>query len=82
MAKDPKFTAGETAKLGWYIARMAKRGIAGETVHQGDLQRKIDRIIDGAREREQREAEDAAAAAMAARKAHAKTHVDTKNRRK
>ncbi|MET9698795.1 DUF6257 family protein [Streptomyces sp. NPDC006529] len=59
MAKDPKFTAGETTKLAWYIARMAKRGIAGENVYQGDLEKKIDRIIDGARDRE----EQAAAAA-------------------
>ncbi|KOU20071.1 MULTISPECIES: DUF6257 family protein [unclassified Streptomyces] len=72
MAKDPKFTAGETAKIGWYIARMAKRGIAGETVYQGDLERKVDRIIDGAREREVRQAADAAAAEKAARKAAAK----------
>ncbi|WP_037631377.1 DUF6257 family protein [Streptomyces erythrochromogenes] len=72
MAKEPKFTAKETAQLGWYIARMAKRGIASETVHQGDLERKVDRIIDGAREREARQAADAAAAAKAARKAAAK----------
>ncbi|WP_374776670.1 DUF6257 family protein [Streptomyces sp. NBC_01310] len=72
MAKDPKFTAKETAQIGWYIARMAKRGIASETVHQGDLERKVERIIDGAREREARQAADAAAAAKAARKAAAK----------
>ncbi|MFI6005885.1 DUF6257 family protein [Streptomyces sp. NPDC051366] len=72
MAKDPKFTARETAQIGWYIARMAKRGIAGETVYQGDLERKVDRIIDGAREREARQEADAAAAEKAARKAAAK----------
>ncbi|WP_412077762.1 DUF6257 family protein [Streptomyces xanthophaeus] len=72
MAKDPKFTAKETAQIGWYIARMAKRGIASETVYQGDLQRKVDRIIDGAREREASEAADAAAAEKAARKARIK----------
>ncbi|MFF7300287.1 DUF6257 family protein [Streptomyces sp. NPDC008265] len=74
MAKDPKFTAKEMAQLGWYTARMAKRGIASETVHQGDLERKVDRIIDGAREREARQAAEAAAAAKAARKAAAKAN--------
>ncbi|MFD3465036.1 DUF6257 family protein [Streptomyces sp. NPDC058682] len=72
MAKDPKFTAAETAKLGWYMARMAKRGIASETVYQGDLERKVERIIDGAREREAQQAADKAAAEKAARKAAAK----------
>ncbi|MGP3687413.1 DUF6257 family protein [Streptomyces sp. IBSNAI002] len=72
MAKDPKFTAGETAKIAWYTARMAKRGIASETVHLGDLQKKVERIIDGAREREQQQAADAAEAEKAARKARAK----------
>ncbi|KOU73878.1 MULTISPECIES: DUF6257 family protein [Streptomyces] len=74
MANDPKLTAKETAQIGWYIARMAKRGIASETVHQGDLERKVDRIIDGAREREAQQAADAAAAEKAARKARAKNH--------
>ncbi|MFD9617826.1 DUF6257 family protein [Streptomyces virginiae] len=72
MGKDPKFTAKETAQIGWYIARMAKRGIASETVHQGDLERKVERIIDGAREREAQQAADQAAAEKAARKARAK----------
>ncbi|MFE0007151.1 DUF6257 family protein, partial [Streptomyces erythrochromogenes] len=48
MAQDPKFTAREITQIGWYAARMAKRGIAGENVHLGDLQKKVDRIIDGA----------------------------------
>ncbi|MFD9262770.1 DUF6257 family protein [Streptomyces sp. NPDC059538] len=72
MAKDPKFTAKETAQIGWYIARMAKRGIASETVHQGDLERKVERIIDGAREREAQQAAEKAEAEKAARKAAAK----------
>ncbi|GAA2615406.1 hypothetical protein GCM10010425_05170 [Streptomyces spororaveus] len=72
MAKDPKFTARETAQIGWYIGRMAKRGVAGENVYQGDLERKVERIIDGAREREAQQAADAAAAEKAARKARAK----------
>ncbi|WP_030709335.1 DUF6257 family protein [Streptomyces sp. NRRL F-2580] len=72
MAKDPKFTAREITQIGWYTARMAKRGIAGEHVHLGDLQKKVDRIIDGAREREKQQAADAAEAEKAARKARAK----------
>ncbi|WP_030302647.1 DUF6257 family protein [Streptomyces katrae] len=72
MAKDPKFTAREITQIGWYTARMAKRGIAGENVHLGDLQKKVDRIIDGAREREERQAADAAEAEKAARKARTK----------
>ncbi|MFI8101639.1 DUF6257 family protein [Streptomyces sp. NPDC086023] len=57
--KDPQFTAREKAQLAWYIARMAKRGIASQTVYQGDLERRVERIIDGAREREEREAAQA-----------------------
>ncbi|MFE6079694.1 DUF6257 family protein [Streptomyces virginiae] len=72
MGKDPKFTAKETAQIGWYIGRMAKRGIAGENVYQGDLERKVERIIDGAREREAQQAADQAAAEKAARKTRAK----------
>ncbi|WP_406367226.1 DUF6257 family protein [Streptomyces sp. NBC_01546] len=72
MAKDPKFTAGETAKIAWYTARMAKRGIASQTVYQGDLERKVERIIDGARERDARLAAEQAAADKAALKARAK----------
>ncbi|MFI2367284.1 DUF6257 family protein [Streptomyces sp. NPDC018833] len=58
MASDPKFTAGETVRMAWLVARMAKRGIAddreyGGRVHQGDLQRKLDRIVEGARKREE-----------------------------
>ncbi|WP_333769831.1 DUF6257 family protein [Streptomyces sp. IBSBF 2435] len=56
---DPPLTGTEAAKVAWYIARMAKRGLAGEDVDQRDLQRKLDSIIDGARQR----AEKAAAAA-------------------
>lgn len=49
---DPKLTAGEVAKLAWLTARMAKRGLAGERVYIGDLERRAERIIDGARKRE------------------------------
>ena len=60
MPNSPKLTAGEKAKLVWLTARMAKRGLAddrvyGGRVHQGDLQRKFDRVLDGARKREERE---------------------------
>ena len=48
---DPPLTGGEATKVAWYIARMAKRGIAGENVDQTDLQRKLDRVLDGARKR-------------------------------
>ncbi|MFI7352726.1 DUF6257 family protein [Streptomyces avidinii] len=58
MAKDPKYTASEVTKLVWLTARMAKRGIASQTVYQGDLERKFTRIVDGAREREAQAAKD------------------------
>lgn len=48
---DPPLTGAETARVAWLIARMAKRAIAGEDVDQRDLQRKLDRILDGARKR-------------------------------
>jgi hypothetical protein len=51
--KDPKFTAGEVTKLVWLTARMAKRGIASQTVHQGDLERRVEKVIEGARKREE-----------------------------
>ncbi|MEV7566356.1 DUF6257 family protein [Streptomyces tanashiensis] len=54
--KTPPLTAGEKAKVGWYVARMCKRGIAGETVYQGDLEKKVDRVIDRARERAEKNA--------------------------
>ncbi|WP_432248866.1 DUF6257 family protein [Streptomyces sanyensis] len=59
--QEPRLTAAEKAKAAWYIARMAKRGLAddrqcGGRVYQGDLERKLDRVIDQARRREQRDA--------------------------
>ncbi|MEU5158577.1 DUF6257 family protein [Streptomyces sp. NPDC020875] len=53
----PRLTAGEIAKIAWLTARMAKRGLAddrvyGGRVYQGDLERRVDRILDGARARE------------------------------
>ncbi|MFE7596921.1 DUF6257 family protein [Streptomyces sp. NPDC057494] len=50
-AKTPKLTAGEKTQVAWYVARMCKRGIAGETVYQGDLEAKVERVIDRARKR-------------------------------
>ncbi|TXS13985.1 hypothetical protein EAO70_20570 [Streptomyces sp. adm13(2018)] len=54
--KHPPLTPSEKAKFAWYIGRMAKRGIAGETVYQGDLEKKVDRILDGARARAEKNA--------------------------
>ncbi|MCZ4123476.1 DUF6257 family protein [Streptomyces sp. H39-S7] len=48
---DPPLTASETARVAWLIARMTKRAVAGEDVDQRDLQRRLDRILDGARKR-------------------------------
>lgn len=61
MASEPKLTAGEKAKVTWLVARMAKRGLAAHNsptgdVYQGDLQKKVERVIEGARKREEREA--------------------------
>ncbi|MEU8525193.1 DUF6257 family protein [Streptomyces sp. NPDC048629] len=52
----PKLTVGEKARVTYLVARMAKRSIASETVHMGDLERRVDRVIDGARRREERNA--------------------------
>ncbi|MFC7968346.1 DUF6257 family protein [Streptomyces cinereoruber] len=47
----PKLTAAEHAQVAWAVARMAKRCVAGEQVDRADLERKVDRILDGARKR-------------------------------
>ncbi|MEV7125860.1 DUF6257 family protein [Streptomyces sp. NPDC093260] len=47
------FTAGEKARIGLLVARMAKRGMAGPTVDISDLKRRVERIEDGARRRKQ-----------------------------
>ncbi|MEU8622049.1 DUF6257 family protein [Streptomyces sp. NPDC048623] len=52
----PKLTAGERARLAVTVVRMCKRSIASETVYQGDLERKFERIVDGARERAEKNA--------------------------
>ncbi|MFI8290163.1 DUF6257 family protein [Streptomyces sp. NPDC085614] len=53
---NPKLTAGETAQVAWYVARMAKRCIASESVDCSDLERKVDRVIERARKREEKQA--------------------------
>ncbi|MGW6460517.1 DUF6257 family protein [Streptomyces sp. NPDC055078] len=58
--REPRLTAGEKAKVAWYIARMAKRGIAARNsptgdVYQTDLQQKLERVLEQARKREERE---------------------------
>ncbi|MBT2369531.1 hypothetical protein J7E88_30720 [Streptomyces sp. ISL-10] len=58
MASEPKLTAAEKAQVAWYVARMAKRGIAGEHVYQRDLERKVERVIERARKREERDAKN------------------------
>lgn len=37
-------TFGEKARIGVLVARMAKRGMAGDGVDLSDLQRKVERI--------------------------------------
>jgi hypothetical protein len=51
MSQTPPLTAAETVKVTWLIGRMCKRGLAGPDVYQKDLQKRLDRILDGARER-------------------------------
>ncbi|MGM9335614.1 DUF6257 family protein [Streptomyces murinus] len=62
-SNEPRLTVGEKTQIAWYVARMAKRGIAddrqvGGRVDQSDLQRKVDRVLDQAREREERAARE------------------------
>lgn len=42
--KFSDFTAGEKARIGVLIARMAKRGMAGDSVDISDLQARVKRI--------------------------------------
>ncbi|MFF4039236.1 DUF6257 family protein [Streptomyces sp. NPDC001816] len=58
-SNQPRLTAGEKTRIAWYVARMAKRSMAddrqfGGRVDQRDLQRKVDRVIEQARRREER----------------------------
>ncbi|WP_331731214.1 DUF6257 family protein [Streptomyces sp. NBC_00859] len=52
---EPRLTTREKAQVAGYMARMCKRGIAGDGVYQGDLERRIERITDGAAKRHDRE---------------------------
>ena len=54
MTDNPKLTAGEAAQVAWYVARMCKRNMAGDTVYQGDLERKVERVMDKARKRQEK----------------------------
>ncbi|MFF6823667.1 DUF6257 family protein [Streptomyces longwoodensis] len=59
-SNDIRLTTGEKAQIAWYVARMAKRGIAdarqgGGRVYQSDLQCKVERIEEQARKRAERE---------------------------
>ncbi|MEU0990686.1 DUF6257 family protein [Streptomyces sp. NPDC005953] len=60
---EPKLTAREKATVAVLVLRMAKRGLADPdrhghgTVDLTDLERKVERVIDGARKREERAAE-------------------------
>ncbi|UZJ31003.1 DUF6257 family protein [Streptomyces endophytica] len=51
MAQEPPLTAAEKAKVAYFTARMCKRSLAGEDVDLSDLQRKVDRVLDGAAKR-------------------------------
>ena len=49
--QDPPLTAGEKSKLAWLAVRMCKQSLAGPEVDLSDLQKRFDRILDGARKR-------------------------------
>ncbi|MFH8805493.1 DUF6257 family protein [Streptomyces sp. NPDC017936] len=49
------FTTAEKARVAALTARMAKRGLAGDSVDISDLQRRIERIEDQARRRKQQQ---------------------------
>ncbi|TXS42911.1 DUF6257 family protein [Streptomyces sp. t39] len=57
---EPQLTVGEKLRVAALVARMAKRGLAddrmsGGRVHQGDLERRVDRIVEGARKRQEKQ---------------------------
>jgi hypothetical protein len=56
MSDEPQYTAGEKIRLAALIARGAKRSLAGEGVYLADLDRRIERIKEGARKRTAKEA--------------------------
>jgi hypothetical protein len=53
MASNRKLSALDKLQIAGYVARMAKREIAGEHVYTEDLKRKVDRVIDRAEKRQQ-----------------------------
>lgn len=42
--KFSDFTTGEKLRVAGLVARMAKRGLAGDTVDLSDLQKRVERI--------------------------------------
>jgi len=48
---EPEYTTGEKIRIAALIARGAKRSLAGEGVYLADLDRRIERIKDGALKR-------------------------------
>jgi hypothetical protein len=53
MASNRKLSTLDKLQIAGYVARMAKREIAGEHVYTEDLKRKVDRVIDRAEKRQQ-----------------------------
>jgi hypothetical protein len=49
---EPKLNALDKAQIAALMTRMCKRQIAGEHVYIGDLQKKVDRVIDRASKRQ------------------------------
>lgn len=80
--QELRLTAGEKTRAAGLVARMAKRGTAGEDVYLGDLTRRLDRITNGAAERNAREQEAMQRQLHTARKAVAvaKTTLRTADR--
>ncbi|WP_405912802.1 DUF6257 family protein [Streptomyces sp. NBC_00963] len=52
---EVRLTAGEKARSAALVARMCKRGVAGDQVHIADLTRRVDRIHEEAARRTERE---------------------------
>ncbi|AZK94853.1 MULTISPECIES: DUF6257 family protein [Streptomyces] len=58
--REPRLTVGEKTQVALLVVRMAKRGLAddrqyGGRIDQGDLEKKVERIIERARLREERD---------------------------
>ncbi|MET8506023.1 DUF6257 family protein [Streptomyces sp. NPDC004787] len=47
----PQLTVGEHARIALNVARMAKRCLAGENADRSDLERNVNRILDRAHKR-------------------------------